>query len=99
MMDIPRAVEQIYEDADFRRADTYQNLVETWRDKRPVPTEQELATAWVQVLEQDVMEAMKNQANQDLLTLLHNELIVAGMSCEEKVNMCINLLRAAFPEI
>ena len=98
-MDIARAVEEIHENADYRRADTYQNLVETWRDKRPVPTEQELAVAWVVVLEQDVAKALKNQANADLLTLLHNDVIVEQMSCEDKVDVCIDLLRAAFPEI
>lgn len=48
-MDIRLAVEEIYLDADFRRADTYEELVATWEDGRKVPTYEELEIAWVAV--------------------------------------------------
>lgn len=32
--------------ADHRRAGSYAELVETWKDARPVPTDAQLQTAW-----------------------------------------------------
>lgn len=45
-MDIALAVEQLLPAADYRRADSYAALVDTWKDERPVPTEAALEAAW-----------------------------------------------------
>ncbi len=56
-MDIALAVEEIYPGADYRRADSYEALVRTWKDERPVPTEEELQAAWEQVQTRQAAEA------------------------------------------
>jgi len=70
-MDIAQAVEQIYSGADFRKADSYANLQKTWKDARRIPTEGELAEAWLRcLLNRDLaeVEAEKNEAKRVLLS-------------------------------
>jgi hypothetical protein len=67
-MDIALAVEQIYPPqsekgaAQFLEASTYEALVETWSDERPIPTLAELEAAWEQV---QVKQAAVQQAVQE----------------------------------
>ncbi len=60
-MDIALAVEVIYPAADYRRADSYEALQRTWKDKRPVPTKEELQAAWEQVQTRLAAEAEKQR--------------------------------------
>lgn len=46
-MDIALAVEEIYPAADFRRADSYEELERTWFDNRKIPTLAQLEEAWI----------------------------------------------------
>lgn len=62
-MDIALAVEEIYPAADYRRADSYEELVQTWKDERKVPTLAQLEDAWIIVearlmAEQDKIEQL-----------------------------------------
>lgn len=45
-MDLALAVEQLLPSALYHQFDTYEHLVATWFDPRPIPTEQALQTAW-----------------------------------------------------
>lgn len=56
-IDLALAVEGIYDDAQFRRADSYPALVATWADERPVPTLDELEASWQAILEDKAAEA------------------------------------------
>ena len=56
-IDLALAVEGIYDDAQFRRADSYPALVATWDDKRPVPTLEELEASWQAILEDQAAKA------------------------------------------
>ncbi len=56
-MDIALAVEEIYPVADYRRSESYEALVRTWKDKRAVPTEEELEAAWERVQTRQAAEA------------------------------------------
>ena len=56
-IDLALAVEGIYNDAQFRRADSYPALVATWADKRPVPTLEELEASWQAILEDQADES------------------------------------------
>ncbi len=49
-MDIPLAVERLIPDAEFLRSDTYAELWNSWKDTRPIPSQIELADAWVAIL-------------------------------------------------
>ncbi len=60
-MDIALAVEEIYPAADYRRSETYEALVRTWKDERPVPTKEELDVAWEQVRTRQAAEAERQQ--------------------------------------
>jgi hypothetical protein len=62
-MDIALAVEEIYPPssvegaAQFRSAESYEALVATWSDARPVPTQQALADAWNAVQAKQAVDA------------------------------------------
>ncbi|MCB9460442.1 MAG: hypothetical protein H6670_12390 [Anaerolineaceae bacterium] len=56
-LDLALAVEAIYANAQFRRADSYPALVSTWADERPVPTLEELEASWQAILEERAIEA------------------------------------------
>lgn len=46
-MDIALAVEKIYGVAEYGTATTYTDLQRTWQDSRPIPTIEQLESAWV----------------------------------------------------
>lgn len=58
-IDLALAVEAIYDNVQFRRADSYPALVATWADKRPVPTLDELEASWQAILEDRTAEDAK----------------------------------------
>lgn len=94
-MDIPRAVEQMYIGAKFRRADTYANLVRTWKDKRPVPTQAQLADAWVIVLENIAEQAIQSAAHENRVAILQDDFALGNMTYEQRVDLLTNILREA----
>lgn len=73
-MDYAIAVEQLMGVAEYGSAKTYADLVRTWRDDRPVPTEAELDTSWqayltLQQAEEDSQQEHRAIRNIDLNTL------------------------------
>lgn len=98
-MDIALALERIYPGADYRRADTYQNLLKTWKDKRQVPSEGQLAVAWVEVLEEMFEDGVANAAHEARVVILHDETALANMTCEQRVDLLINILRVTHSRI
>jgi hypothetical protein len=97
-MDIALAVEQIYKDAVFSSAKTYQDLQRTWKDARQIPTEKELADAWVLVLEQQFVVSVEQAAHEERLVILHDDLALAALTYEQRVDLLTNILRTEFPE-
>jgi len=97
-MDIASAVEQIYPDADFRRSDTYENLRKTWKDKRILPTEAQLAVAWVEVLDQRSAQSVQDIAHADRVEALHDDLLLAELTYEQRVDLITNVLRVEIPQ-
>lgn len=71
-MDIAAAVEQIYDGADFRRADTYQSLWNTWKDARSIPSQAQLADAWKIVLENDFKLALEKAEQAERIAILQD---------------------------
>ncbi|QPC83497.1 hypothetical protein G4Y79_03695 [Phototrophicus methaneseepsis] len=61
-LDFALAVEGIYPNARFRRADTYAALVRTWEDTRPVPTLIALQASWQAYLEAQAKQSQKADA-------------------------------------
>ena len=97
-MDIAIAVERIYKDADFRRSDTYENLVRTWHDKRIVPTEAGLAAAWETELQARLEQSIEDSIHRGNVVTLHNDVVLEGMEIYAVVDLLVELLRAAFPK-
>lgn len=61
-MDIPLAIDHLLPAADYRRADDYAKLVETWHDERPIPTEAELLAAWESIQSASAASAAREAA-------------------------------------
>lgn len=59
------AVARLLPDALYSQFDTYDNLVRTWYDLRPVPTEAELQQAWAEIEAEHETEAT-NTVNDEL---------------------------------
>jgi hypothetical protein len=91
-MDIALAVEKIYTAALFRRSDTYVNLVATWKDARRVPSEAQLAEAWLIVLaDRDIASA--EQAEKDTqLTLLADVVEREKLTPAEQLTLAMDVL-------
>lgn len=96
-MDIAASVEHICKDAKFKRSDTYANLVKSWGDARPVPTEMELAVAWAELLEQRFYQAAKDEIVHDMLTVLRDKKEREELSIDERLNHVIEVLIAYIP--
>lgn len=88
-MDIPRAVEQIYKDAQFAYAATYADLQRTWQDARQIPTEQELAVAWLEVLEEDARQEADNIINDVRFEILLDEDERNKLTTDERLELLI----------
>lgn len=61
-IDFALAVEGIYDNAQFRLADSYPALVRTWDDKRPVTTLTALETSWKAYLTAEAEREAKEEA-------------------------------------
>jgi hypothetical protein len=48
-MDLPLVIDKLVPGADYRRADDYQTLVDTWVDARNIPTEEAIAAKWAEI--------------------------------------------------
>lgn len=92
-MDIARAVQKLYPGANFRRSDTYPNLVLTWQDKRKVPTEAQLMVAWEEVQQEDYAQAAKEIVDMGNRAVLQDDLLLAELSYEQRVDLHTNILR------
>lgn len=91
-MDIALAVEQIYEDAIFAKSDTYANLVKSWRDVRKVPSEEQLGTAWLQVLAIRAEHALEKEVVEQCKLLASNILERDKLTFEERVDLLFQLV-------
>ena len=96
-MDIAQAVEQIYSGADFRKADSYANLQKTWKDARLIPTEGELAEAWLRcLLNRDLakVEAEKNEAK---CVLLSDKIEREKLPTAEQISLLFDVVALLLP--
>jgi len=48
-MDIALVLDKLRTGAKWRMADSYDNLVATWEDETPIPSEAELEVAWLEI--------------------------------------------------
>lgn len=67
-IDYALAIEYVLPDAKYRSAKTYERLVRTWEDNRPVPARAVLDAAWLEISEQeeaptleDVVKSLENR--------------------------------------
>jgi len=91
-MDIALAVEQIYEAAIFAKSDTYANLVKSWRDIRKVPSEEQLGTAWLQILGIRAEQALEKEVLEQRKLLASNILERDKLTLEERVDLLFHLV-------
>lgn len=92
-MDIAAAVEQIYDSADFRKCGTYAELWNTWKDKRSIPSQAQLADAWIIVLGKIAEQAVEKAAHENRVEILHDDLSLGLMTYEQRVDLLTNILR------
>lgn len=91
-MDIALAVEEIYPAADYRRADSYQALVDTWHDARKIPTESELQTAWAAVQARQATETENHNALIVKLILAQDKEAREKLTQQEQINLLFDLV-------
>jgi hypothetical protein len=88
MMDIAAAVEYLLPNAHYRRAATYEQLVETWSDPRPIPTRQELEAAWAQI------QIIDSNRNATLVNIRNTAQSAVGVALEDLTQAQIQALLA-----
>lgn len=63
--DIAAAVDKLIPGADFRRADTYPDLVRTWKDARKIPSEDEVIAAALAVEKEQASSELRTRAKRE----------------------------------
>ena len=53
-VDITMTIENLVPAANYGRSATYQELQDTWRDQRRIPTEQQIQNAWDSTVKEEV---------------------------------------------
>jgi hypothetical protein len=96
-MDIPLAVEWLIAGAKYTRAKTYEELRRTWTDTRRLPTEAELAAAWVEYLEYQATNAVKLEELRIKRQLLHNQTELDELTFDARQQLLVELLRSKLP--
>jgi len=93
-MDIALSVEHIYPDAKFASSTTYAELQRTWCDARPIPTETELADAWVAVLAARAAQEGRDAVVAGQLALLRDEVERDKLTTDNRLDMLIEVFLA-----
>ena len=96
-MDIAQAVEQIYSGADFRKADSYANLQKTWKDARRIPTEGELAEAWLRCLLNHEIAAEMEKDNEAKCVLLSDKIEREKLPTAEQISLLFDVVALLLP--
>ena len=96
-MDIAQAVEEIYPGADFRKADSYANLQKTWKDARLIPTEGELAEAWLRCLLNRDLAAGVEELQAARRALLLDKIEREKLSTAEQISLLFDVVALLLP--
>lgn len=62
-IDLALAIEKLLTDALYHDASSYERLMATWFDLRPIPTEAELDQAWQDILDERAVAEQQEQAD------------------------------------
>jgi len=97
-MDIAIAVEQIYPDAEFGKADTYQALTKSWCDVRPIPTEWELSLAWDTVLFAREEQAARDVVLASQILFMRDKVAMSELTIEGQLSILIDVVNSLLPD-
>lgn len=96
-MDIALAVEQIYPDADFRKCRTYAELWNSWEDKRSIPSQTQLAEAWLTCLLNRELAAGVEELQAAQRALLSDKIEREKLSTAEQISLLFDVVATIPP--
>ncbi len=93
-MDIPLAVERLIPDAEFLRSGTYAELWNSWTDTRPIPSQVQLADAWVAILADREVEKDVENVTEIKRELARDKTERDKLTTDEKIELLFEVVVA-----